>query len=268
MKLKKQEKASLSPKNTENENKRKNPYLMKDILDNCLFVIIIVLIVLIILLVEKLIYTILLKIFFTRFISIPTQILLHILYLRYLILEIIFAFNNNILSRQFIYDYGLNIANNIYKSFSSFHDSLSLLNNNTKLFSIDLDNIIEIKSQIEMMQRIIKKEIDLFTKIKNRFNSLTNDQQIYYNNLNNLNDSIEEGHLLNIINLIINNLKNCNRSSINNCKVEIKISAELFKNYRNFQNLLFFCHSILEQIIIKEVNTIVLDLENLEIFLV
>ena len=250
MELKKQKRAKASSKNTENENKIKNPYLMKDILYNCLFVIIIVIIILIILLVEQLIYTILLKIFFTRIVSIPAQILLHILFLRYLILEIIFAFNNSVLSRQFIYDYGLNIANNMYKSFSSFHDSLSLLNNNTKLFSLDLDNITEIKNQIEMMQRIIKKQIDLFTKIKNRFNSLTNDQQIYYNNLNKLNDLIEEGHLMGFFNLIINKLQNCNRSSINNCQVEIKneISTELFKNYKNFQNLLFFCHSILEQI--------------------
>ena len=238
-------------KNIENEDKRNNSYLMKDIIYNCLFFLIIIIIILIILLIEKLIYTILLTIFFTRFISIPTQILFHILYLRYLILQIIFAFNNTFLSRQFIYDYGLNIANVLHESFSSFYDSLSLLNNNTKLFSLDLNTIIEIKSQIEMIQKLIKKEIDLFTKIKNRFNSLTNDQQIFYNNLNNLNDSLGEGHLLQFFNLIINKIQNNDRNSINNCPTEIQneISTELFKNYKNFQNLLFFCRSILEQII-------------------
>ena len=209
-----------------------------------------IIILLIIILLERFIFLILIKITFTKYISIPIHIFVHILLIKYIITQVAFEGQNKIVSRIIIYTLGINKAMNMYKSFTSFYEELSLLNNNRDILFLNIINLTDIKEQIENIQSLINNEIDILNKIKKKFNSLTYGQKIYYNNIIDLNNLIKDENIFNFIDIIINEIKKYGADTINECPEKIKneISLELSKKNINIQKMLFYCNSIINQI--------------------
>jgi len=200
--------------------------------------------------IERKIFSILTTITFTKVISIPLQILLHLIFLRYLVIQLAFPGQNYILSRSILYNHGINKATPIYKSFTAFYDAFSVLNNRNKILSLNLKNLEDIKKQIEIIEKIINNEIDILNKMNNKFHYLTNDQQVYYNNLISFNDALKEGNLLKIVINTINIIKKDNCILIKRCSEASKneIMSEFSKKSLSIQKLLIRCYTIMNQL--------------------
>ena len=200
--------------------------------------------------IERKIFSILTTITFTKVISIPLQILLHLIFLRYLVIQLAFPGQNYVLSRSILYNHGINKATPIYKSFTAFYDAFSVLNNRNKILSLNLKNLENIKKHIEIIENIINNEIGILNKMNNKFHYLTNDQQVYYNNLLSFSDAFKEGNLLKIVVNTINLIKKDNCILIKRCSEESKneIMSEFSKKSLSIQKLLIRCYTIMNQL--------------------
>ena len=96
------------PNNSENQNSNSllNQLKNQDKLILIIIITILLIIILIFYLFEKIIFIILTKITFTAIISFPLQIFLHLLFIRYLIIEVAFSGQNFLISRSIFYSYG------------------------------------------------------------------------------------------------------------------------------------------------------------------
>ena len=119
--------------NQENSNPneiKKNPIL------HCFLTTVVILIVLLIFyLIEKILFILLTIITFTKLISFPLQILLHILFIRYIIIEIAFVGQNPFFLKGLLRNIGKVQASLIVKAINELHNSLSLLNNILDLYN-------------------------------------------------------------------------------------------------------------------------------------
>ena len=219
-----------------------------------LYLILIITLILIILfilyLIEKIIFIILTTITFTKLISIPLLILLHLLLIRYLILQVAFSGQNIIASRTILYSIGKITATTFYKSINSLHDSLSILNEK-RGFLINNKDLSEIKRKLGIVRSIINYTLDIFSRMKNKFNKLTNDQELFYNNIISLNDSLNNANLTAFINNTINTIKNHSKESLSDIPEEEKniILTELSSRELGIKKIIEICQKIIEQII-------------------
>lgn len=135
-----------------------------------------------------------------------------------------------------LYNLGKNQAGPVLKAIKAVHDSLSILNDIRGLI-VSIKELSEIKKNIELIQNIINYVLDIFTKMKNKFNSLTIDQQIFYDNICSLNESINNGNLLTFINDTIDTIKKYEQDSLSDIPDEErnKIVSELSGNNLNTQ---------------------------------
>ena len=224
---------------------KKKPILLYSILISILLLIIFTFYM-----IEKLIFIILTLITFTPIISIPIQILLHILFVRYIVIQIAFAGQNFFISKSIYKNIGKMQSDHILKEIKSLHDLLSIFNDIRGLV-ISISQLNDIKKQIETIQNLTNYTLDIFSKMKSKFNSLTIDQQLFYNNILSLNESINNRNLSNFINDIINVIRKYGHESLADVPDEEKnkIIAELSNRNLNLQKILMLCHTIMEQII-------------------
>ena len=235
--------------NKSNKNNANTFYKRNPILFLMLIVTVLLLILFIFFLIEKIIFIILTKITFTKLISLPIQIILHLLLLRYIIIQIAFAGQNTFVLRSMLLNLGKIQAIHIYKKLKSLHDSLSILNDIRGLAS-SIKELSEIKKQIGIIQTIINYSLDILSRMKNKFNSLTTDQDIFYNNILSLNDSINNGNLLPFLNNTIDIIKKYGKESLSDVPDEDKnkIVSDLSDRNLNIQKILMLCHMLMEQI--------------------
>ena len=238
------------------ENEKSNSFLKKIKALGLLFIIILLTIIIIILLIfyliEKIINLILTLITFTRFISIPLQIILHILLIRYIILEIAFSGQNLVISRSLYYSYGKIQANHLYTLLLTFTGALSVFNDIRGLVisSKELNSLIR---QIDSINYMINGCLEIFNKIKNKFNELTVDQYLFYNNLNYLKDALNNGNLINFINETIQILEKSDKKSLADLPddqrndIVSKMSGPNSNNL-NIQKILVLLKALTEQI--------------------
>jgi hypothetical protein len=125
-----------------------------------------------------------------------------------------------------------------------------VLNNRNKILSLNLKNLENIKKHIEIIENIINNEIGILNKMNNKFHYLTNDQQVYYNNLLSFSDAFKEGNLLKIVVNTINLIKKDNCILIKRCSEESKneIMSEFSKKSLSIQKLLIRCYTIMNQL--------------------
>ena len=111
-----------------------NSQTLRDFIDNnplfSLFLLacLILMILLFLYLIEKIIFIILTTITFTPLISFPLLIALHLLLIRYIVIQIAFTGQNMFASRAILYNIGRMQANQILKILKLFHDLLSIFN--------------------------------------------------------------------------------------------------------------------------------------------
>ena len=236
-------------------NDKQNNFSLSEIRKNnrILYLIIIAALILIVFLflylIEKIIFILLTLITYTKFISLPLLIFLHLLLIRYLILQVAFSGQNIIVSRSILNGLGRNQATPVYKNLNNLHDLLSNLSNKGGLV-ITIKELSEIKRQIEKVKSINNYIIDIYNKMKNKFNQITFDQKIFYDNIMSLNNYINNYNLLNFINNTIDLIKNNDKQSSFDLIDEDKnkISSELLNNNSNIKSILLICHSLMDQI--------------------
>ena len=224
--------------------------------DDKLFLIIILTLIIIILLIlyliEKIIFIILTFITFTSIISFPLQVFLHLLLIRYIILEIAFSGQNLLISRSIFYNYGKVYANHIYNTLVSLRESLSVFNDVRSLV-ISLKELNTIKRQIDSINFMINHCLDILNKIKNKFHQLTIDQQLFFNNLNYLKESINSGNLIKFIDETIEIIEKNGKNSLADIPDEerdnivSKISRQDSNNL-NIQKILVLLRILIDQL--------------------
>ncbi len=229
-------------KSNDNSFLKKNPkiYLI-------LLITVILIILFIFYLIEKILFIILTTITFTKLISFPLQILLHFLFIRYIILQIAFAGQNIIVSCSMLYNLGKNQAAPILKALKALHDSLCILNDIRGLI-VSVKELSEMKKSINVIQNIINYILDTFTKMKNKFNTFTIEQQTFYDNICRLNEAINNGNIIPFINNTIATIKKHNQESLADIPDEEKdkIVSELSSRNINTQQILVICHTLME----------------------
>ena len=194
-----------------------------------------ILIIIFIYYIEKLLYMILTYILYFSFLSISFQIFLHLLLLRYLVLKVAFAGLSFFISRNIQYKRGIMQASYILKELDILKSSFSLLFDESKpIEEIKYFNILQrnLKSSI----LIIKKFWQVFHKMKEKFNSLTSDQNIFYNNISNLKILLEKSKILNFLNDVIKKLKEEKVSDIKN--ISIKERDEIIERKNSIKKIM------------------------------
>ena len=242
-------------KSNKEENQNNSQFSLSEIRDKSprLYLILIITLILIALfifyLIEKIIFILLTLITFTKIISLPVQILLHLLFIRYLILQVAFSGQNYLVSRSILGNLGRLQASPVYKTLNNLHDSLLILNDISTL-TLNLKKLSEIKKNIGNARTMINYELDILSKIKSKFNKLTIDQEIFYNNINGLKDSINNCNISSLINDIIDKINKYKKDSLIDIPSEEKdqIISELTNMDLNIQNILLFCHNLINQI--------------------
>ena len=235
-----------------NESKDKSYFkIFKE--NTLLFLFIILLLLLIILfilyLIEKLFFTILTLLTFTKLISLPLQILLHILFVRYIVIQIAFVGQNFYTSRSILYNLGKAQAIQLKKNFLSLHDSLSLFRDIRALI-VSIKELNDIKKQLATIQAINNYFIETFNRIRNKFHKLSIDQDLFYSSISSLNDYINNGNLTSFIDNTANTIKKYNKESLNDIPDEEKneIISKISNRNLGLQNILIISHNIMDQI--------------------
>ena len=241
-----------------NSEREKSHSFLSHILksDDKLFLIIILTLIIIILLIlyliEKIIFIILTFITFTSIIAFPLQVFLHLLLIRYIILEIAFSGQNLLISRSIFYNYGKVYASHIYNTLVSLRESLSVFNDVRSLV-ISLKELNTIKRQIDSINYMINHCLDILNKIKNKFHQLTIDQQLFFNNLNYLKESINSGNLIKFIDETIEIIEKNGKNSLADIPDEerdnivSKISRQDSNNL-NIQKILVLLRVLIDQL--------------------
>ena len=155
---------------------------------------------------EKLLYRILTYLLHYSFLSIPIQIILHLLLLRYLVLKVAFAGLSFFISRNIQYKRGIIQASYILKELNILKSSFSLLFDESKPVE-EIKYFFILQRNIKNALLIIKKIWNIFSKMKEKFNSLTSDQNIFYNNISNLKLTLENSKILNFLSDVIKQIK-------------------------------------------------------------
>ena len=239
-----------------NNGSNQNSQTLKDFMnDNPLFSLfllacLILMILLFFFFLEKIIFIILTTITFTPLISFPLLIILHLLFIRYIVIQIAFTGQNMIASRAIEYNIGRMQANQVLKILKLFHDLLSIFDDIRGLV-ITLKELNDLKRQITIIQRSISYFIDIYNKMKNKYNELTIDQQLFYNNILLFNTSLNNQNFLSFLNNTIDTINKHDKQFLSDLPEEEKnkITAECFNRKVDIQNLLMLSHGIIDQII-------------------
>ena len=241
-----------SNSNESTENGSLNEYSKKHPIIYLILLITIILIILfIICFIEKIIFIILTTITFTKLLSFPLQILLHILFIRYIIIQVAFAGQNIAISNSMLYNIGKTQVKPLYKALINLHDSMSILKNFGQ-FKINLKELSEMKKNIEIIQVLINEALIIFRKMNDKFNNFSQEQQILYDNMSSLNEIINNGFNNGNILLLINNIsdviKKNNKESLSEVPDEEKdeIISQLSNNTQNIQKILAICHTLMD----------------------
>jgi hypothetical protein len=229
----------------ENSILKKNPKLYL-----VLLITVALIILFIFYLIEKILFIILTTITFTKLIAFPLQIILHILFIRYLIIQVAFAGQNIVVSSSMLYNLGKNQATPILKAIKALHDSLSILNDVRGLI-VSIKELTEMKKNIGVIQSIINYVLDTFSKMKSKFNTLTIEQQMLYDNIYRMNEAIINGNVISFVNNTIDTIKKYNQESLADIPEQErdKIISELSGKNVNTQQILAICHTLMEILI-------------------
>ena len=186
-------------------------------------------------LLEKLIYIILLSILHFSFVAIPFQIFLHLLLIRYLVLQVVFAGLSFFISRNIQYERGKRQASVIYKELMVLKSSFILMFDEIKPVE-ELRHFNTLQRNIKNSDIIIKRFFEIFYRMKQKFNTLTYDQNIFYENISNLKNSLEKSQTLDFLNDVIKKLREEKVTNIND--LSLKDKNEIIDKKKNIKKLI------------------------------
>ena len=163
-------------------------------------------IITIIFFIEKLIFIIINFCFRIWPLSVLLQIFLHLILLRYLVVKLIFLGSSFIAQRILQYRIGIKEATFLYNEIESLKSALDLIFSKQNPVE-ELKHLTIIQKNVKSSHETIKGFYNAFRKMKAKFNQLTFDQNIFYQNITNLYTSFEQSEFLKLLNNIIKKLK-------------------------------------------------------------
>ena len=178
--------------------------------NSCICSIITLLIIIIIIYyIEKLFFMLCCLIVRFSILGIILQIVLHLLTIRNIVYNILFIGQFGLLSRQYVHSFGEAQAKYIYKLLSSLFKSLVYLTE--KNTDKNYDKLVEIKKDTQKCINLINYYVNTFSKMKSQF-QLSNNQNIFFGNIIELSNKIENNKLIeNLSSIIENNLYSSNK---------------------------------------------------------
>ena len=244
------------PNNSERENSESflsHLFKSEDKLFLIIILTLIIMVLLILYLIEKIIFIILTFITFTPIIAFPLQVVLHMLLIRYIILEIAFSGQNLFISRSIFYNYGRAYAKHIYNALVSLRESLSVFNDIRSL-AINLKELNSVKTQINSINVLINQCLYVLDKIRNKFHQLTIDQQVFFNSLNLLKYNINNGNFIKFIDETIQTIEKNGKNSLADLPEEDRDSIVSKISHQDSNNLNIQKISTLLGVLIEQIN--------------
>lgn len=163
-------------------------------------------IITIIFFIEKLIFIIINLCFRIWLLSVLVQMLLHLLLLRYIVVNVEFPGSSFIAQRILQYRIGIKEATFLYNELETFKSALDLIFSKEKPVE-ELKHLLVIQKNVKSSNQTIKGFYQVFTKMKGKFNKLTFDQNKFYTNITNLYTTFEQSEFLKLLNNIIKKLR-------------------------------------------------------------
>ena len=178
-------------------------------------------ILIIILLLEKFIFSLLSYILYFSFLAILFQIFLHLLIFRYFLLKMIFPGSDFFISKFLQYNKGRIEADKIYEELTDLKSSLSLFFDEEKPIE-ELKYYNSLYKNFKRSSIVINRFWEKFNKMQEKFNELSYDQNLFYQNITNLKLILEKSEIIKFINEIITKLKKEKLANINDLIEEEK----------------------------------------------
>ena len=178
-------------------------------------------ILIIILLLEKFIFSLLSYILYFSFLAILFQIFLHLLIFRYFLLKMIFPGSDFFISKFLQYNKGRIEADKIYEELTDLKSSLSLFFDEEKPIE-ELKYFNSLYKNFKRSSIVINRFWEKFNKMQEKFNELSYDQNLFYQNITNLKLILEKSEIIKFINEIITKLKKEKLVNINDLIEEEK----------------------------------------------
>ena len=171
--------------------------------------------------IEKFLFMILLLISYYKLFAIIFQIILHLVLLRYLVLKVAFAGLSFFICRPTDFRNGRREAQFIYNHLESIRNAFDIVYNKKRPIQ-ELRHLTVVQRNIKSALSVTKHYFEIFNEMKTKFGKLTFDQNIFFNNLKNLNNLLEQSEFTNLLNYIIKQLRKEKIFSINNLPLDEK----------------------------------------------
>ena len=171
--------------------------------------------------IEYSLYKLLLHFLKFLLLAIAFQIILHLLFLRYLILKVAFAGLSFFITRNIQYQRGKMQASYLYRELVILKSSFSLLFDELRPI-VELKYFSTLQRNIKSSFIVIKHFYEIFHKMKQKFNELTIDQNNFYEYISNLKNLLDKSEIMKFLNEVIIKLRENKITNINNLTKEKK----------------------------------------------
>ena len=171
--------------------------------------------------IEKFLFNILLLISFYKIVAIFFQIILHLILLRYLVLKVAFAGLSFFICRPTDFRNGRREAQFIYNQLESIRNVFTIIFDTKKPIQ-ELKHLTVVQRNIKSAFSVTKHYYEIFNEMKTKFGKLTFEQNIFFDNLKNLNNLLEQSDFINLLNYIIKQLRKEKKFSINDLPLDEK----------------------------------------------
>ena len=171
--------------------------------------------------IEKFLFMILLLVSFYKIIAVIFQIILHLILLRYLVLKVAFAGLTFFITRPTDFRNGRREAQFIYNQLESIRNAFDIVYDKKRPIQ-ELKHLSVIQRNIKSAFSVTKHYYEIFNEMKIKFGKLSFDQNIFFDNMKNLYNLLEQSEFINLLNYIIKQLRKEKRFSINDLPLDEK----------------------------------------------
>ena len=178
--------------------------------------------------IEKFLFMILLLVSYFKIIAVIFQIILHLILLRYLVLKVAFAGLTFFITRPTDFRNGRREAQFIYNQLESIKNAFDLVYDKKRPIQ-ELKHLSVIQRNIKSAFSVIKHYYEIFNEMKIKFSKLSFDQNIFFDNMKNLYNLLEQSEFINLLNYIIKQLRKEKKFSINDLALDEKEKINIDK---------------------------------------
>ena len=232
-----------SENNKENKNNNTNN---KSLIRTIFYYLLIIIGLFILYFIEKLVFLIVNFIIRNSFLSKLTVIFLNLLLIRYVIHQVIFIGSSFILSRYIRYGIGKREAMYVLKEIKCLKNSLLVYIDKSHELT-EYKDLLNVYLNVKSAFSLINCEYKTFQKMKDKYNSLTKDQNEFLINVTNLNNNIEKSKIIQTLNSIITILKKNKFHNINEIfQIDLKNFYDTKKDNEKYINTILMTINLIQ----------------------